>query len=654
MFESFSVMNQQDLKSSYDQLKDFIYRRQDELFDRADEVRARISCVEELQEYNRQMRARFIEGIGGLIETQTPLNAKVVNKREEKTFVLENIIYESLSGVFVTASMYIPKGISFPAPAVLFLCGHEMKARMSTTYRKVCEILTNAGLIVFVMDPLGQGERSNYYDAAAKEYLVMRAVADHDTCGIPAVATGKFLQRFFLHDQMRAVDYMLTRPEIDPERIGITGQSGGGMETLAMMTCDDRLAAAVPVTFVTTRREFMYSGLYQDAEQLWPGITDFGFDHVNPFMIFAPKPAAILAVSADYFPIEGTIQTFEEAKIFYEMYGKPENIRMYEDDYVHKYTITLAEKAAEFFVEIFYGEKRTVSAQDMELMALPVQYATESGNVLGEIPDAQRIQDKVREIAADQREARLKLSEKDRREQAKEWLREKVYYGRKPVAFHPRIRPAVQEMVCIEDGYMARPLGWCTQHRLFSYAAYITRTENVARKDLPTVIAVWPDGTKRISEYEAWIRQQCDRGKQVLVLDVPGVGNMKQHELFGWQKHESYHASSNVLSKLSRDLIFCGDSMAAMHCYDVLRTIEMLHTSFGVKEEDITLYCDGNDGIYGVVAGFLNEKVKREYGENMLWNVEKQILGQEIFKYEDTLSVIIPGMLQYFDYDELR
>ena len=93
--------------------------------------------------------------------------------------------------------------------------------------------------------------------------------------------------------------------------------------------------------------------------------------------------------------------------------------------------------------------------------------------------------------------------------------------------------------------------------------------------------------------------------------------------------------------------------MPAMHCYDVLRTIEMLVTEYRVKEKDITLYCEGNDGVYGIMAGFLNENVKVIYGEGLLLNVEKQIIGQQVFEYNDTLSVVVPGMLEYFDYDEL-
>lgn len=90
------------------------------------------------------------------------------------------------------------------------------------------------------------------------------------------------MEAYFLCDQMRAVDYMLTRPEIDPNRIGITGNSGGGTQTMAMMAVDDRLAAAAPGTFVTSRRSYLAANDPQDCEQIWFGITQFGYDHINP------------------------------------------------------------------------------------------------------------------------------------------------------------------------------------------------------------------------------------------------------------------------------------------------------------------------------------------------------------------------------------
>ena len=358
MFEKFNNMTHQYTRTSYEQLKDFVYHEQEKLFEYGERRRASINDVNQLKAYNEEMRTLWLEKIGGIDFPVSSLDAKVTSRLEQSDYTIESIIYCSRPHTYVTGSLYLPKGSPFPAPAILFLCGHHEESRMADEYQMVCDTLAKAGLIVFAIDPIGQGERANFYDPKTDTYLIKRTTSDHDACGIPSTATGQFLQRFFLCDEMRAVDYMLTRPEIDPKRIGITGNSGGGTQTLAMMAADDRIAAAAPGTFVTTRKEYMYSGQAQDAEQIWPGITAFGFDHVTPFMIFSPRPVAILATKYDFFPIEGTRETFSQAKQFYHMYGKEDNLRLYEDKFTHCYTPQLAVWAAEFFTEIFLNEKK--------------------------------------------------------------------------------------------------------------------------------------------------------------------------------------------------------------------------------------------------------------------------------------------------------
>ena len=80
--------------------------------------------------------------------------------------------------------------------------------------------------------------------------------------------------------------------------------------------------------------------------------------------------------------------------------------------------------------------------------------------------------------------------------------------------------------------------------------------------------------------------------------------------------------------------------------------IDMLKTEFSVPEEEITLYCDGQEGVFGIMAGYLGG-IGREYGEGLLTNVEEQILAQRPLHYDNTLCYLVPGMLAYFDYDEL-
>lgn len=648
MFEAFAEMTHQYNRTSYEQLKDYVYHSSEQLMDRSDAMREAVNDPDSLRKYNAGMRSSFLEGFGAFTPEPVPLDARITRSFATELCTVESVLFRSRPGVYVTANMYIPKRVSFPGPAVLFLCGHGGDGRMDDDYQRVCYTLVKAGLIVFAVDPTGQGERSNYFDPVSGEFLVKRTVPDHDAAGVPCVATGRFLQSYFMIDEMRAVDYMLTRPEIDPKRIGVTGSSGGGTQTVAMMATDDRIAAAAPCNFVTNRREYMYQGQAQDSEQIWPGITAEGFDHANAFLLFAPRPAAILTVTCDFFPREGTLETYRAARRIYKMLGKEENIRMYTDDYTHCYTPRLAVCAAEFFSEVLAGEKVTVDNSDFVPFPCEQLYATASGNVTADLPDALTVPDEDRAYASLLRKKRLALPMQERLALAESWLRDKVTASRETVDMIPRVFP---DNACVQtDGYKATSVSWWTQKRLFSFGVMIRRECDASCKGIPTVLAVWEDGTKRIAEHEAWIRSQCENGKQVFVLDVPGTGAIEQRNMIlGGELKKAY----GTLYTLCGDLMYNGDSMAAMHIYDVMRTVDMLKEAFGVDAGNVTVYCDGQAGVYGLAAAFLLPDVTMCCGPELLTSVERQILGQKVLSYENTLAYLIPGMLEYFDYEEL-
>jgi len=448
-----------------------------------------------------------------------------------------------------------------------------------------------------------------------------------------------------ISDYLRAVDYMLTRKEIDPDRIGVSGNSGGGLQTTCIMVCDDRIAAAAPATFVTNRRENHYTWMIQDAEQIWPGTEEYCFDHADCFAVFAPKPALILAVRSDFFPIEGTRETYQEAKRLYGLWGKSDNVRLFEEDYHHYYTPKMAETAAEFFLEVFGCPKGSVSTESQRV-SYETMYATKSGNVKADFAEARMAIHEIRDLAVSQREIRLVAEKEKQLDLAKEWLAKKVAYCRKPVDFNPRFFD--QGMEIRVGDYTGIGMSWWLQKRLAAYGMVISKSTHNKINALPTVIAIWPEGTKGIAAHEAWIRSKCDRGMQVLVLDLPGMGNAEKSVIGG-----DVRGYCGLLYRQSSDLLFLGDSMPAMQCYHVLRTIDMLKEYWGLCESEMTLYCEGNEGVYGILAGFLREDVQREYGEGLLQNVEEQILGQKRLKYDNTLCYILPGMLNYFDYEEL-
>lgn len=335
IFELENYFIEYDVK---DELKQLVYDRSFDAFARGDRARDAVVNREQLEARRTKLREKFIEAIGGIPACDTPLNPRTTGIVKGEGYAIEKIIFESRPQTYVTANLYLPDGLSSPRGAVLFLCGHDRDAKHSEEYQTVCQILVHAGLVVLAVDPIGQGERFSYYEADAGELTVADGIFEHEYAGMQCLPLGDGLARYFVHDAMRAVDYLSTRPEVDPARIGVTGNSGGGTQSSMLMLVDPRLAAAAPGTFIMSRQSYLITGQAQDAEQVWLGMSALGFDHEDILMAMAPRPVLVLAVTNDFFPIEGTHRTVERTKRFWEMYGCGEKLKLVEDDSPHKYT----------------------------------------------------------------------------------------------------------------------------------------------------------------------------------------------------------------------------------------------------------------------------------------------------------------------------
>lgn len=628
--------------SMQNQLKDHIYNKEKALFDEARAKRDNISTVEELKEYGRKMRQKFIDGIGGIAGDETELNAEITSTKEYDDYKTENIIFTSRRNTYVTGTMYIPHGLKEPSAAILFLHGHSDDTRHYPPYQIACDTFARAGFIVFSVDPVGQGERTSYYDPETGKHLIEPCVTDHDAAGIPATATDRFIASYFLSDEKRALDYMLTRKEIDPERIGVTGNSGAGTQTLVMMATDDRIAAAAPGTFVSSREAYMLTGEPQDSEQIWFGATSFGFDHITPIMIMAPKPVAILSVNYDFYCIEGTKDTVDEAKRFYEMYGKPENLEWIRDDSLHEYTPNLAVGAAKFFAKHLLGKEIEITNDNYVQRPFSEFFCTQSGHIKGEINGARFLFDENKDEAKKLYDERHSYSDAERLQRAEKWLGKQVTNGRTPCEFY------IRKHGKIKDGLVTEAIMWHSQKDVFNFA-FMIRSPGYIEKKLPTVIALWQDGTLAINAHEAWIKEKCESGYEVMVLDVTGTGYIEQAEINAYPKKEKY--ATNY--KLCGDMMYCGDSIAALRTWDVTRAIDLLRSAYKLDDKDITLYCESKYGVYGVMAAFLEKNVNVIYGDGLIQSVEKEYINVFVPEYDDDLALIMPKMLRYFDYNEI-
>lgn len=300
-----------------------------------------LKTPQDIAAYQQRLRAFFIRQLGGFPD-RTPLNARVTGRLDGDGYRIEKVIYESLPGYAVTANLYLPLTPP-PYPGVLFSCGHSANGKASEVYQLACALMARNGLAVLNYDPIGQGERYHYLDAAGKP--VYGATQEHQLLGLRCRLAGIDLARFFIWDGMRGIDYLQSRPEIMADRIGATGNSGGGTQTSYLMALDDRISCAAPSCYLTGFRALLATIGPQDFEQNIYGQIEGGLDHADYVLLRAPKPTLMCVATQDFFDINGAWDVFREAKRIYTRLGFAERVDLVETDEKHGFSIRLREGA---------------------------------------------------------------------------------------------------------------------------------------------------------------------------------------------------------------------------------------------------------------------------------------------------------------------
>ena len=323
----------------------------DMLSDRCDEIR-KISSLSEWQQRQKMLRETLLDIVGPFPE-KTPLNARIIRTIERDSLRVEHLVYESQPGFCVTSSLFIPGSLkkNRRAPVVIYCSGHAEDGYRGAVYQHVILNLVRKGFIVFAFDPVGQGERLEYYNPETGKSIVGGPTTEHSYPGTQAFITGSSEARYMIWDGIRAVDYLLTRKEVDPERIGITGRSGGGTQSAYIAALDERIYAAAPECYITNFTRLLQTIGNQDAEQNLFNEISHGIDHGDLLAVRAPKPALMITTTRDMFSIQGAMETEKEVSLIYKAYGREGNFGRVEDDYPHASTRKNREAMYAFFQE---------------------------------------------------------------------------------------------------------------------------------------------------------------------------------------------------------------------------------------------------------------------------------------------------------------
>jgi len=341
-----------------------LIKQTSDYFEVRDKEIAKLKSGSDWMKRQATVKEKLLDMLGPFPE-RTPLNLQITGTLKKDGYRVDKIIYESRPGFYVTGCLYVPDGISGKAPAVLNVIGHNQEAFRAPLYQVVIYNLVMKGIIVIAIDPPGQGENIQYYNAESKYSSVGYSVIEHCYFGNQCFLSGTSCAKYFVWDGIRAIDYLVSRGDVDPERIGVTGFSGGGTITAYISAVDDRVKVSVPCSWATYSRRQLETKGAQDAEtELYRGLAE-GITFEDLIEVRAPKPTLMTSVSRDqYLCLQGAHEAYQEAKVAYKALGHEDYLEIVEDDSKHWMTPKIRLAIYSFFMKHF-----SISGDPSELEA---------------------------------------------------------------------------------------------------------------------------------------------------------------------------------------------------------------------------------------------------------------------------------------------
>ncbi len=357
-----------------------------------------IRTEQDLLRVQRELRKHLLAMLGGLPSEKTPLHPQITGRIQMNGFHIERLIFESLPGVYVSALVYVPEDGVERHPAVLVPVGHAANGK--ARYQALCQRLAARGYVVICWDAVGQGERSQFWDAKAAKSRYNLICAEHAVLGNLAFLANANLARWEIWDGMRAVDYLLTRPEVDPQRINITGTSGGGFQAAHIAALDPRIKVAIPSCYITALPMRIYNRIFKDPdsdpEQDLYGMISNHVDHAGLLLMMYPRPVFVAAAVLDFFPIEGTRKTMREVSALYGKFHHSDRIGWTEGYHDHQYSPENQE-AAFGFLDRFNGMPARHALPSVKELDDKALQCTRTGQVMLDFENARSLMDVIRD-----------------------------------------------------------------------------------------------------------------------------------------------------------------------------------------------------------------------------------------------------------------
>ena len=582
---------------------------------------------ERTKAYRDSCRARYKRLLGAL-PPRTPLNAHVTKIIPQQGYRVEALVYESIPGHHVTANLYIPEG-NGPFPGLLLFCGHENESKATISYQKTAILFALNGFVTLVIDPISQSERYQLTDRTGKP-STRGGTTEHTLVNAAASLVGNSAAAYSLWDNIRGLDYLETRREVDRERLGCLGNSGGGTQTTYFIGFDDRIKVAAVCSYIASReRNFELFGPNDGCQHM----LSEGENHIeiNDFLImFAPKPLIILAGRYDFVDYIGTQAAYEETRLVYQTLGAAQNIRLFTFDDGHGISKPKREATVTWFRKWLYQDSTKV--REGELMTLTEQdlTSTQAAQVNAAFPDEKDDFERTKEIADHYKKARTENKSLERSIRTVN----RIGNDESPIEFESVGKIEREGMVM--NRIIVRRRGSVPLALLTLYPGQEAKQ---------VILWLHGDGKHRVADSTLLLKKYLSEQSIVLLADVSGIGEMKDPAAHNDPKYFSDEYRNAMMA------IHIGQSLPSIRTADIMTLIRFINdnpTSAGLP---IHVYASGSMALPALQAAVLDHRITRLFTYRSIRSFYEAI---DTPLRKNHYSYVIPDVLKYYDIPDLR
>ena len=597
-----------------------------------DERRAQVEAIRNKEEYEQRktrLRAAALRMLGGLNEAKTPLNLRRTGSLDRGDYRVEKIIYESRPRYYVTANLYIPLKGTGPFPAILHPLGHSITGKNRAFYQRLSIGLVKQGFVVLTFDPIGQGERRIFWDAELGDSKVGGPTQEHSMVGWQSLVGGESVARHRVWDGIRGIDVLESLKEVDGNRIGVTGCSGGGTLTTYIAALDDRTKAAAPACYISSWDEQLKGTGPQDAEQQFPDQLVEGLNHSDWIGLAAPKPYLIVSTDQDFFPLEGARRTFAEMKRVYELYDAAVKVDWFHEPGGHGTPTASREAIYGWMSRWLKGEAGAVKEPAMVFEHEEDLNATRTGQVATSLGGETASTDNMRRF----RDRVPPRPDKPDTARIREHVMRLTRYKAATAPLNARRGARVDR-----DGYHIEMVTYDSDAGLTVPAALVTPAQPRAGR-----VALFVDsrGKSATLAADGDVAQLARLGYTVLAVDPAGIGETT------FRRHAAAPFSATQLTFLG---LMVGRPLVGIRMNDILRGIDAFKELNVATAQGVLGVARGRIGTVLLHAAAVDTRLARLIVEGNL--VSYQSVGS-VPIHRSIEDLVVPGALGQYDLPDL-